>query len=221
MTGETIWRSKSLRDDCAYTSAIAADIGDTRAIIHFTAAAGVGVDAKNGNLLWRYAPPANRTANAATPIFSSNRVFYSSDYGNGGGLLELAPVSGRILTRQAYFNKLMKNHFGGVVLIDGFLYGVSGSILTCMNFETGKAAWQDRSIGKSALTAADGRLYLVSTRGQVALVGASPDGYQAFGTFSLGNVRAETRTPPVVSDGRMYIRNGDRLECYDVRALSE
>lgn len=218
LTGKTLWRSRGMKEKSGYASAIAANVGRLRVIIHFTQVAGVGMDAENGNLLWRYAAPANRTANASTPVFHQNKVYYTSDYGNGGGLLQLAPVDRRLLTRELFFNRTMKNHFGGVVLIDGYLYGSSGSILTCMNFDTGDAAWQDRSIGKSALTAADGRLYLLSERGIVGLVGATPDGYELHGSFNLREINSPTRTAPVVSDGRMYVRNGSRLGCYDVRA---
>lgn len=220
-TGETLWRSRGMKERGSYASAIAADVGQLRVVIHFTRAAGVGVDAANGNLLWRYAAPANRTANASTPIFHDNSVFYSSDYGTGAGLLQLSPVDRRILTREAWFTRHMRNHFGGVVLIDGYLYGSSGSVLTCMDFDTGNPVWQDRSIGKASLTAADARLYLISEKGEVALVEATPDRYELHGSFNLENVTSAIRTAPIVSDGRMFVRNGSRLGSYDVRRPTE
>lgn len=218
MTGEKIWSSAGLRDVGSYASAIAADVGEIRAIIHFTAAAGVGIEASSGRLLWRYGPPANRTANAATPVFRENRVFYSSAYGNGGGLLELAPVGDRVLSRQVYFVRHMQNHFGNVVLLDDALYGASGNVLTCIDFSTGKILWQDRSIGKVSINYADGCLYMVSERGSVGLARATPDGYQQLGAFNLVSPQGPTRTAPIVSDGRMFVRNVERLLCYDVRA---
>jgi outer membrane protein assembly factor BamB len=178
----------------------------------------VGVEAGTGRLLWRYGPPANRTANAATPVFQDNRVFYSSAYGNGGGLLELAPVGDRVLTRQVYFVKHMQNHFGNIVLLDGAMYGASGNILTCIDFLTGKILWQDRGIGKVSVNYADGCLYMVSERGSVGLARATRDGYQQLGTFDLISPQGPTRTGPIVSDGRMFVRNVERLLCYDVRA---
>jgi outer membrane protein assembly factor BamB len=219
-TGETLWTTRTLSDVCSYASPIAVDLGSLRVIVAFTANAGVGINAANGNLLWRYAPPANRTANASTPIFHNNKVFYSSDYGNGGGLLEVAPAGDRVLSRQLYFNKNMKNHFGNVVLLDGHLYGASGNILTCMEFDTGNVAWQDRSIGKLSISYADGRLYGVTEQGDVGLVVATPEAHRLVGRFSLERTARPTRTAPVVCDGRMYIRNGNRLECFDVRAAN-
>lgn len=218
MTGKLVWASKGLSDLCSYASPIAVDLGSRRVIIAFTGAAGVGLDASDGALLWRYAPPANGTANASTPIFHDNKVFYTSDYGTGGGLLELAPMEDRVVTRQVYFNKAMKNHFGGVVLLDGFLYGASGAVLACMNFDTGKLAWRHRGIGKSALSYADGRLYLINERGEVALVESTPKFFRLISRFRVPNPTAPARTAPVVCDGRLYVRYGDNLACYDIRA---
>jgi outer membrane protein assembly factor BamB len=219
-TGETIWTTRTLSDVGGYASPIAVDLGSMRVIVAFTARAGVGVDAANGNLLWRYTPPANRTANAATPVFHNNRVFYSSDYGTGGGLLEVAPVNDRVLTREIYFNKVMKNHFGNVILLDGYLYGSSGVAFACMHFETGKAAWQDRSIGKSSIAYADGHLYLMSDRGIVGLLEATPEAHRLVSKFKLDTTARNTRTVPVICDGRLYIRHGDRLDCHDIRAAT-
>jgi outer membrane protein assembly factor BamB len=217
-TGQTVWTTRTLSDIGGYASPIAVDLGPLRVIIAFTARAGVGVNAENGNLLWRYTPPANRTANAATPVFHANRVFYSSDYGTGGGLLELAPIHDRVLTRQIYFNKVMKNHYGGVILVDGYLYGSSGVAFACMHFDTGKAAWQDRSIGKSSIAYADGHLYLMSDRGVVGLLEATPREHRLVSKFKLDTNARNTRTIPVVCDGRLYIRHADRLDCFDIRA---
>src|SRR5688572_23728622 len=89
MTGNTVWTSKGLSDDAGYASAIAADIGGVRTLMTFTSEGGVGLRASDGKLMWKYAPAANRTANIATPVFSAGKVFYTSAYGTGGGLLRL------------------------------------------------------------------------------------------------------------------------------------
>ena len=95
MTGKTVWTSKDLSDTAAYSSIAAADIGGVRTYLTFTDSAGVGVRASDGKLMFRYAGAANRTANVATPIFCNNKVFFSSAYGAGGGLLDLSAQNGR------------------------------------------------------------------------------------------------------------------------------
>jgi outer membrane protein assembly factor BamB len=216
--GRLVWACADLRSEAGYASAIAADIGGVRAILQFTDIGGVGVRARDGKLLWQYAAPANGTANIATPVFRDNRVFYTSDYGTGGGLLRLTPNGESVATEQVYFTREMRNHHGGVVLVGDHLYGYSGAILTCMNFETGRTVWQNRSVGKGSLIAADGRLYLVSESYTVGLADASPEGYRERGRFRIRDRGRPSWAHPVVSNGRLYIRNQDELTVYNVSA---
>ena len=96
--------------------------------------------------MWGYPRVANRTANVATPIFADNKVFYSSDYGTGGALLGLTAQGGTVISSEIYFTREMRNHHGGIVLVNGYLYGFSSSILTALEFTTGRMAGRDRSV---------------------------------------------------------------------------
>jgi outer membrane protein assembly factor BamB len=128
MTGATVWTSRDLSDPAGYSSVIAADVGGVRTYMTFTASAGVGVRASDGKLLFRYGNAAHQVANIATPVFSNNKVFFTSAYGTGGGLVDLTAQDGEVKARQAYFTRDMRNHHGGVVLVDGYLYGFSDAI---------------------------------------------------------------------------------------------
>jgi outer membrane protein assembly factor BamB len=112
----------------------------------------------------------------------------------------------------------MQNHHGGVVLVDGYLYGFNNAILTCINFATGEMMWRDRSVGKGSLSYADGKLYLLGEDNVVGLAGASPDGYQELGRFEIEDQGLPSWAHPVVSDGKLYIRNQRTLASYDIRA---
>lgn len=217
-TGETIWTSKELSDGAGYSSCLVAEVQGIRTLLAFTAAAAVGLRAEDGQLLWRYEPVANRTANVTTPIFYQDRAFYSSDYGTGCALLQLKADNGSMEAKEVYFNRDMRNHHGGVVLVDGYLYGFSGAILTCMEFETGKVMWKDRSVGKGSVTYADGQLYLFSEKNVVGLAEATPDEYRETGRFEVADQGWPSWAHPVVSGGRLYIRNQGVLNCYDIRA---
>lgn len=215
-TGKTLWRCTGLDGPAAYSSAIVANVGDVRVIMNFTKDAGVGVRANDGKLLWEYKAPANGTANCTTPIFHDNKVFYTSNYGVGGGLLALTPQGNEVETQELYFNKDMKNHHGGIVLLDGHIYGFNDHILTCMDFETGEVKWQDRSVGKGVTIAADGMLYLLGERYTVGLAEATPEGYRERGRFQIEDRGQPSWAYPAVSGGKLYIRNQDQLSCYDI-----
>ena len=218
MTGKTVWTSKELSDTAGYSSIVAADVQGVRTYLTFTADAGVGVRASDGKLMFRYANAANRTANITTPVFSNNRVFFTSAYGTGGGLLDLTARNGSVSAKEVYFTRDMKNHHGGVVLVDGYLYGFNDSILNCLEFATGKVMWRDRSVGKGSVTFADGHLYLQSEDNLVGLAEATAAGYRETGRFTIPDKGLPSWAHPVLADGRLYVRNQDTLLVYDIKA---
>jgi outer membrane protein assembly factor BamB len=220
MSGKTVWTSKELSDEAGYASPIVADIQGVRTIMTLTADAGIGVRASDGRLMWRHRQVANRTANITTPVYSEGHVFYTSSYGTGAALLGLRASGGEIAAQEIYFTRNMKNHHGGVVLVDGHLYGFDDSILNCLEFATGERVWRHRSVGKGSVTFADGHLYILSENNVVGLVEATPQGYREKGRFSISDEGWPSWAHPVVSGGRLYIRNQSVLASHDIRARS-
>ena len=218
LSGKQIWASQDLSDGAGYSSCIIGEVQGVRAIMTLTDRAGVGVRASDGKLMWRYDKVANRTANVTTPIFHDNSVFYTSAYGTGCALLGLAAQDGAVKAEEIYFSRDMQNHHGGVILHNGYLYGFSSSILTCMEFKTGRVAWKDRSVGKGSLTYADGNLYLLSENNVAGLAEATPDAYREKGRFPIPDQGLPSWAHPVVCGRRLYLRNQSMLTCYDVKA---
>jgi outer membrane protein assembly factor BamB len=217
-TGKTAWTTKELSDAAAYSSAIAVDVQGVRTIITQTSQAAVGVRAGDGKLMWRYTKAANDTANITTPVFFDNRVFVTSAYNTGGALLQLRAENGEVRADEAYFTRDMMNHHGGVVFVNGHLYGFSNAILTCLEAATGKVQWRDRSVGKGSLTYADGRLYVLGEGNTVGLVEASPAAYVERGRFSIADQGWPSWAHPVVAGGRLYLRNQGVLAAHDITA---
>lgn len=211
--GSVIWKSQS--EKAGYSSAIPMTIGGKTQVVFFTSKRAVGLDPKDGSLLWEYSRAANNVANAATPIVRDNRVFVSSDYGTGAGLVEIK-ADGKT-AQEVYFTKEMRNHHSSSVLIGDYLYGFSSSILTAMKFDTGEVVWKDRSVGKGSLVYADGNLYCFSENGVVGLVEATPTGYKEKGRFTIQQDSLPTWTHPVVAGGRLYLRDQDTIYAYNVK----
>ena len=214
--GKPIWKTGG--DEAGYSSAVVHKTGNVSQAIYFTGSRVIGVDVSSGRQLWSYSQVANRTANIATPIVRGNRVFLSSDYGTGAALLELTPSGNNVTAKEVYFTRQMRNHHATSILVGDYLYGFSSAILTAMKFDTGEVAWQDRSVGKGSLTFADDRLYLYSEGGVVGLAEASPAGYREHGRFELRTGRLPTWSHPVVSGGKLFLRDQDVIYAYDVRA---
>ena len=210
--GTLIWKSQS--DGAGYSSGMPLQMGNATQVVFFTSQRALGLDLKDGKLLWEYPRAANDVANVATPIVNGNRVFISSDYGTGAGVVEIK-ADGK--AQEVYFTKDMRNHHSSSVLIGDYLYGFSSSILTAMRFDTGEVAWRDRSVGKGSLVYADGNLYAFSENGVVGLIEATPTGYREKGRFRIEQDSLPTWTHPVVAGGRLYLRDQDTIYAYDVR----
>ncbi len=216
-SGAIVWQSKGLVEAPGYASAIAVTVGGVRQIVHSLAEHVVGIRARDGELLWSYAGASNPWSNCTTPIFRDDRVFVTSAYDTGGALLKLTSTRDQTDAAEVWFTRDLMNHHGGVVLVDRFLYGFSKSVLTCLDFATGELQWKDRSVGNGSVIAADGMLYVLSQRGRVALVRTTPESYQEVSRFELEPDENPRWAHPAIADGRLYIRDGDRIHCYGVK----
>ena len=220
MTGKVNWQSKDFTVKAHYSSIIAADHNGTRQLIQLTERNLVGVDSKNGNVLWK-ADWNGRTAVIPTPIFHNGYVYATSGYGTGCKLVKIGPGN---KVEEIYDNKVMKNHHGGVALVDGHVYGYSDGVgWTCQNFLSGEEVWASEKLGKGAMSVADGMLYcLEEDTGTVVLAEASPKGWNEQGRFKLApqtqqrSNRGKIWTHPVIADGKLYLRDQELLFCFDV-----
>jgi outer membrane protein assembly factor BamB len=227
-TGDVVWRSKSFTDQCSYASPVKAEVGGVPHYVVVTNQGVAGVAAKDGSLLWyvKREEPFDDII-GSTPVVNADHVF--TTVGTSGGdcqLLKLTGEGGKVKAEQVYENRDLGVYIGGVVLVGGHLYGASDrGGWTCMDFKTGKVAWAARrKLEKGSVTAAEGKLYcLTEKEGLAVLVEATPEGYKESGRFQLPR-QSKLRlsgggiwTPPVLANGKLYLRDQELLFCYDVK----
>ncbi|MBA4015930.1 MAG: polyvinylalcohol dehydrogenase [Pirellula sp.] len=220
LTGKQAWGSE-FGERAGYASIAPAVIDGVKQYVQFMHGAVVGVDARNGVPLWRYEAPANGTANCSTVLVAGNKVFAASGYGTGGGAADIKKEGDKFAADEAFFTKKMKNHHGGMVLVDGFLYGSDDpGILTCIELATGKDQWQERAPGKCSLIYfAGGQMITRSEKGKLCLVNVSPEKCEVVSEFEQPDRSDKPSWPhPVVADGMLYLRDQGTLLVYDVRA---
>jgi hypothetical protein len=228
-TGEVLWQSQELTETAHYASMILARHNGKMQCIQLLSNHVTGLDADTGQVRWKVDWPG-RVAVIPTPIYHQNHVYVSSGYGVGGMLLRLGEddpeESSGTAVEEVYRDKVIKNHHGGVILVDGHLYGHSDKAgWICQNFLSGEVLWRERkALGKGAIAYADGRFYCLGEQdGAVVLIGASPAGWQEHGRFTLDpqttqrSDRGKIWTHPVICNGKLLLRDQELLFCFDVK----
>ena len=223
-SGDVIWQSSEFTDGAHYSSIVPADLNGGRQYIQRTERSVVGIAAKDGKLLWKTSFPGS-TAVIPTPIYRDGQVYVAAGYNAGCKSFKIEPDNK--LTILYENNKEMINHHGGVILVGDHVYGHSyqgNSGWVCQNFKTGESVWRYKNFGKGAIAYADGMFYCLEERsGNVALIEASSEGWKEHGRFKLEpqtQIRSSSGaiwTHPVISNGKLYLRDQDLIYCYDVK----
>jgi len=228
-TGEKVW-SAVVGDDAGagHASIVIADVGGIRVYVQTTASYVFGVRAEDGKVLWTYPMGKEKrvTAVIPTPIIHGDMVFAVAGYNKGAALLrQVKGPDNSVKVEEVYgYNRAMANKHGGVVLIGDYVYGdkEDSGVLWCAKLSTGELqkGWSKRGSGRAsgAVTAADGHLYVHYANGTLALVKASPEAYQETGSFKVPHSGSRPSwSHPVICNGRLYVREGDWIMCYDVK----
>jgi outer membrane protein assembly factor BamB len=242
-TGKVLWRSTGLKNKAPYSSVVVSEAGGVRQYVQNNYISeddgGVvsGFDAKDGRVLWT-GPLAKISsyAIAPTPIVRGDLVYVTAGYDYGCHLYQLKRAGDGFAASDLYKpreRRAVKNTHGGVVLVGEHIYGHSEKTgWVCQDLKTGKVAWLERDkleCYSGSITAADGMLYLYSDEGKAVLLKANPKAWEEHGLFTIPEKSkvVETRrtfrsakiwTPPVIANGRLYLRDQELLFCFDIRA---
>ncbi len=226
MTGETVWTSKGLSEKSCYSSLILVERGGNHLVVNITENSVVGVDADTGKVLWvdkfEEYQEKPKNINPVTPVYYNGCIYATSGYDDGGAMLELS-LDGSKVSRK-WVDTTLDCHHGGVVIVDGYIYGANWKSnrdgnWVCLDWDSGKVMYEEEWICKGSITYADGMLYCYEEKeGTVALVKASPKGFDIVSSFEVSKGTGKHWAHPVVCDGRLYIRHGDALMVYDIKA---
>ncbi len=225
-TGDVVWASESIGEKSSYCSPILVERGDARLIVTMLSDSVVFVDAETGRIVYRdkYADYQKKPKdiNPVTAVYHDGCVYTTSGYDCGGAMYEISE-DGKTISRK-WVDTVLDCHHGGVIFLDGYIYGASwkgngDGNWVCLDWDTGKVMYEHHWICKGSITYADGMLYCYEEkRGNVALVKATPEGFNIVSSFEVTKGKDQHWAHPVVFGGRLYIRHGDVLMAYDVKA---
>ncbi|MBC8230308.1 PQQ-like beta-propeller repeat protein [bacterium] len=225
-TGEIIWASESLNDKSAYVSPILVERGGKKLIVGVTGDYIIGVNAGNGKIEWNFryieTSEKGRDINAVTPIYHNGYIYVTSGYDHGSAMLKLSEDGTNVSL--AWVDPTLDTHHGGVVLVDGYLYGSNWinngkGNWVCLDWNSGEARYEKDWHNKGPIISADGMLYCYEEKtGNFGLVKASPEDFTVVSSFKITQGKGPHWAHPVISDGRLYIRHGGVLMVYDIKA---
>ena len=223
-TGEKVWSTSRAKDRGAgHASIVISKVGSTQVYVQTTGSGCMGVRASDGKLLWTF-DIDRTTAVIPTPIVRDDLVFFAAGYGRGGALLRQVENGDKVSVETVYgLNPKLANKHGGIVLVGDYLYGDSDDKGTpfCADFMTGEIKWKSRGAGRKsiAVCAADGHLYFQYANGTLALVKADPAKMNEVSSFKVpGSGKRPSWAHPVIADGKLYLRENEKIFCYDISA---
>ena len=227
MTGDVVWASHELTQQSAYCSPRAIQVGPKRLIVTELKDSAVALDAQTGKLIWQdgfddYHSDRQRVVNPNVPLYHEGHLYITSGYDNGGALLALSDDdAGKV---RVWTDETLDVHHGGVVLIDGYLYGANwkdnrSGDWACIKWTDRKTMYDTKWNGnKGSIIYADGMLYCYDeTDGDLALAPATPKGFEPVSSFKITQGEGKFWAHPSISDGRLYIRHGEYLMVYDIK----
>jgi len=233
MTGQDIWKCAATfegsagKDGAGYSSIVTSDALGIPQYVQLTGRGLIGINAKDGKQLWTYNRVANGVANIPTPIVDGNFVFGSTSYKTGAALVELKRDGDAVIAEEKYFleGEVFNNHHGGMILKDGHIYAghqQNQGFPTCIRMSSGEIVWGGKQRGPGGGSASvlliDGHIIFRYQDGVVALIEATPDEYRLRGSFKPDYQEGATWAHPVVVGGRLYLREQNKLMCYEVGA---
>jgi outer membrane protein assembly factor BamB len=218
VTGFVRWRStKSYK--AGYGTAVPFSLGERKLLASLNNEGLLVVELETGkdHAFHEWKTPYDTSA--ATPIIDGDRIYISTGYGAGCALLRVTATR----LEEIYRNKNMRNHMNVCVLEGTHLYGFDRNAdegrrlaLVCQRFDDGEVAWRQTGLGCGSLMVADGKLIILSDRGELVIAEANAKEYREISRRKV--LEGRCWTVPVLADGHIYCRNaaGD-VVCVDVR----
>ena len=224
-TGKTVWTAPPAPGgaETAYTTPYIFEFEGIRVVTVMSDSTVEGIDTKTGKRLFTIPWTNSRTCHCTQPLYRDGNLFCSTGYDGGGAkLFKLSKnTDGTISLAEVWAEPRFNNHHHGLVRVGDYVFGTAFDGSWCsINFKTGKMGYAVRSVGKGSVVYADGLIYgLAEDNKTVILLNPDPMKYDEISRFELPQdvPGSKSWAHPVVLDGRLYLRHGQYLYCYDVK----
>lgn len=215
--GHVIWKSQNF--GATFSSPIIINVDGQDQLVVFEGELVAGFTPETGKLLWKHPHRTQYNINASTPVWGEdNLLFMSSAYDAGSRILRLAQKNGKTSVKEMWFSKKMKIQHGTAVRIGDTIYGSSGdsgpAFLMGANVETGKMTAKQRGFAKANVLAVGDKLVVLDEDGELAIVTATPDGFDIHARAQVLTTRAWT--VPTLVGTTLYLRDRKEIVALDL-----
>ncbi|MDP4222291.1 MAG: PQQ-binding-like beta-propeller repeat protein [Bacteroidota bacterium] len=226
--GKVAWEAPSLNEGAQYVNPLLIENNGTKIIITHTPTWIIGVDASNGRILWKFnfasvnADKKGEKNYIQTPIYRDGFLFAANGYGQTSAKIKIN-FDGKD-PELVWKNPDINPHVGGMVLIGNYIYSSTHDNNNmgrwiCVDWTTGKTMWITLWNNKGSIIANDGLLYLYEEKGgNVALVRPDPEKLDIISSFKVTKGTGPYWAHPVINKGRLFLRHGDYLAVYNIKA---
>jgi enterochelin esterase-like enzyme len=209
-TGEPVWAAGD--GIVSYQTPMLVELGGREQLIALTNRDLMGIDPADGGIIWELQHTEGREGDeTAHPTVLDDERFLVA-YQRGARLYRWTGNG----VEEVWQTRAFGNTLALPVLIGDHFYGFSGTVLTCVDGETGEIVWRTRELSGLGLSAVDGRLAVLSNDGELVVVDASPGGYREVTRHKV----LENGNYPVPSfaDGLFVVRNLQQMAAVKVDA---
>lgn len=216
-TGDLVWSSPAKGELSAYCSPLLVELPKRKILVTMTADHIVGIDIADGKMLWSHPQTNRHNVHANTPVYHDGALFCFSGYGQGGVKLDLSTDGSSV--QKAWFNEMLDSRMGGIVMLDGYLYGSGDNAREwrCVDWKTGQEKYASKELTKGVVIAADGMLHCYSERGELALVQATPSAFELISKTKVELGSDQHWAHPVINNGKLFVRHGNALIAYKIK----
>ncbi|MCA9417303.1 MAG: PQQ-binding-like beta-propeller repeat protein, partial [Candidatus Omnitrophica bacterium] len=209
--GEIVWKTKDYVATCSTPQILSYEGIDLVAVFNKVGLVLLKLETGEEFCVKPWTTP-NFDTNTGTPLVDGNRVFISSGFDGGFGLLELQSGAE---PKTLWVNESIRTRNSLPVLWQGSLYAFDKAFMSCFDFDTGELQWEEQFAHKGSITVAGGKMLVLSEKGELVLVEPDPTGYKELGRTH--NIGATCWSIPVLCNKRIYLRSSKgQLVCLDV-----
>ena len=206
-------------DGPAYGSPVAADIDGTHQVITFSQENLIGVDASNGQLLWRTPFTARSTTNAITPLVYGGRSVIVSGQGMPLTAYTIAKKDGQWTAEKAWENPQLSLSFSNAVLVGDAVFSMSAmnsGQFFWADAKTGKTLWTSspRQAANAAIVRSGSLLFVLKDDAELMVARSAPGGFEPLKTYTVAN--SATWPAPSFSGNRIFVKDISTLALWTV-----